>query len=140
MRKILIITLVSIFLIILVIFLLLNIPSKNSLSRPVKRAYSSVVLANKENYLNCSEMPEIELVEKVYNDNRDLIIGIKNINNNISSPVIEKDKALPFGHDKWNCPGKANILITVDSDEAKKRIIETLGKDFKGVPYRVVNI
>lgn len=121
----------------LISFLIFNPQSKAS--RKLKITYSNLALDNKENYLSCDELPSIKEVEEVFAKNKDLISHIESIYSDFTRVSIEKDEAIEIGNDVWKCPGKADLLIVCNGREDKTEIINKLGEDFKGIPYRVVD-
>ncbi len=104
----------------------------------IVKTYSNLVLVNSEQFLPCEQLPEIEKVEQKYEENQELRIQLQQISPNLAVSV-ERDKAADIGLDTWQCPGKADILITVQSEEHRQNISQIVGNSFDGVPYRIIN-
>ena len=112
---------------------------------------------NRNHYLSCNELPKVEYINQVVNQNREVIENI----------IIEvgkhysREEVIPFWRDdsvqdgensnvsiSWgemipDCEntGKGDILFTYLSSRDRE-IIEKLinGDTFKGIPYRLRNV
>jgi hypothetical protein len=139
-KKILItlIIIVSIFIIIpITLIALLLSPRSFILGRPIKIAWSSMVLDNKENFLPCKQMPSISEVKNVFNNNQQLL---ENVIDNPGAVTIEEGSTASLGMDQWKCEGKADILFVVGGYSERKRIEKQFGESVFGIPYRIVDV
>jgi hypothetical protein len=103
------------------------------------RTYSNYVLTNTERYLPCEELPLVAKAEAVFKQQE----GLRQKVLAVSSDTwigLERNEATRIGGDVWHCPGRADVLITVNGEAERRRIVLLLGNDFAGIPYRVINV
>lgn len=151
-RKNIIAVTLTIFISLTLFFIALNI-LKLDILRPVKIVYSSVVLANKENFLPCKDLPTTQHVKETILANADELekLGIQVLDretydelaDEAKSPddmkriaLIEENESFA-GLDRWKCDGKSDILFQVGG--GTEQLIYELGKDILGIPYKVFN-
>lgn len=85
---------------------------------------------NYHHYLSCSDLPDLDEVEKVVAEHSEIVEKIKNINPDDVEFII----------DSWRCPGKASITIYYASKDQRSQIDEILpDKTFFGIPISLIN-
>lgn len=97
----------------------------------ISKLYDSIILDNKNHYLTCDELPDIQTVEKVFAKHKKEADEITKIGANISVAVSEFDNP--------NCKGKADIYIEYGSHDQRIKIEKIIGNTFFGIPYRMRN-
>lgn len=102
-------------------------------------SYSRYVLTNTERFLTCEQLVSVEKAEQILESNESLKQSVLAVGPNSVSVDLEKNQATKVGIDNWECPGRADVLIMVMGDEHHRQILELLGSDYAGIPYRIVN-
>jgi hypothetical protein len=131
-RKIIYIWLIFILIVALVcISVLLNVEYRNKLVE--------VVWGTKSHDLNCDQLPEMEKVNQVFNQNKSKFENLKQKYPNIQVslqnwgeiPENVSDTVLK------NCPGKADISFGTETRQETEAIKKEFGPSIDGVPYRI---
>jgi hypothetical protein len=108
---------------------------------PLNHKILDILTANKEHYLTCNELPDKTQVEEIFQKHNETIQQIKNLYpDRIEISVNTYNSNSSFNNRKLNCPEKADIIILLQTNEQRKKIEEILGKDFFGIPYRIINM
>jgi hypothetical protein len=87
-------------------------------------------ILNYDSELPCEELPDIETVRQIVEEQRDVILEIENINpTNVWVTIHER------------CNSKGELHIFYDTVYNKEKILEIIGADtFFGIPYRLFNV
>ncbi|MBW4650668.1 MAG: hypothetical protein KME06_18560 [Kastovskya adunca ATA6-11-RM4] len=78
----------------------------------------------------CSQLPTIAGAEKVLNEHKSKVNQIKNVNPNFITVEVQESN---------NCAGKGIILISHPSENDCDSLKKILGKNFWGIPYKIIN-
>ncbi len=85
---------------------------------------------NYHHYLSCSDLPDLDQVEKVVAEHSEIVEKMKNINLDDVEFII----------DSWTCSDKASITIYYASKDQRFQIEEfLLDKTFFGIPISLIN-
>ena len=96
----------------------------------IRRAYDNFVLDNENHYLPCEKLPTETEVNKILQEDQDVIRVIEQVNPGLVGVDI----------DTMTCPGKADLIIWYASHQDRVEIKRIIGEDtFFGVPYRMQN-
>lgn len=102
-----------------------------SSSATISRIYNRIFLANEVHEYSCEELPHIDAVIKVYNEHPDIVQEIRDI----------KKEQVDIKVDTYTCSNShGDIKITVGGEEETQKVKKILGKDFFGIPYRIINV
>lgn len=113
-------------LLLLVVILVISEPSTHLFHRLA----DNFLYNNYHHYLSCSDLPDLDEVNKIVTKHSETVEKIKNINPNDVEFII----------DSWTCPGKASINIYYASQNQRIQIDEILpDKTFFGVPISLIN-
>lgn len=142
--------------------------SQKSFQIQIKKAFNIILTPlNVEHYLSCDQLPTTKQVQKTIQDHKDTIIDLISIGSgsvmmngkeeNIKEYYKNQNQTYQFDgsyvsvllnqYSQENnsnagnsqvCPDKADILIYFVRPEDKKHIQSIIGKDFYGVPYRMI--
>lgn len=149
------------------IFLIADIFKKNLLLQ-VKKGFNVIIAPlNVEHYLSCEQLPTTNQVKDVMRSHNDTILNLISLGSDsviingkkekVKEYYGKKDQVYFFdgayvsvllnqytnennkntGNDQI-CPKKADILIYFVRPEDKKQIQSVIGKDFFGIPYRMI--
>jgi hypothetical protein len=106
-----------------------------AMSRPVKIAWASVVLDNREHYLDCYSLPFYPQVEKALKEHADIAEKLKQLGAGEVLPQENKCKGWQGGIEFI----KGDILIKYSSHSQRLAIEKLIGDNFFGIPYRGEN-
>ncbi|NLV75216.1 MAG: hypothetical protein GXY52_11145 [Chloroflexi bacterium] len=125
MRKVKTLIPVAILLLVVVI-LAVSEPSTHLFHRLV----DNLLYNNYHHYLSCSDLPDIDKVEKTVAEHSEIVEKIKNVN----------PDHVEFMVDSWTCPGKGSITIYYASTDQRSQIDQILpDKTFFGIPVTLIN-
>lgn len=110
----------------LVVILVISEPSTHLFHRLA----DNFLYNNYHHYLSCSDLPDLDEVEKLVAEHSEIVEKIKNINPDDVEFII----------DSWTCPGKASITIYYASKDQRFQIDEILpDKTFFEIPISLIN-
>ena len=79
--------------------------------------------------VNCNLLPDYHKAKNIFQQTSSTITQLEGLS---SSVMVSLDSN--------RCPGKGEVIITYDSLQTRDNIKEILGKDYFGIPYRLLNI
>ena len=104
-------------------------------SRTVKIAWASIILDNREHYLDCYSLPFYPQVEKALADHADIVEKIQALGTEQVNAVQIKCKGWDGGIEFI----KGDILIEYSTHNQRAAIEKLVGDNFFGIPYRGKN-
>jgi len=94
------------------------------------RLADNLLYNNYHHYLSCSDLPDLDEVEKVIAEHSEIVEKIKNVNPDDVEFII----------DSRTCPGKASIIIYYASKDQRFQIDKILpDKTFFGIPVSLIS-
>lgn len=118
----------------IVIYVLLLVIVILAVSEPFTHLFhrlaDKLLYNNYHHYLPCSDLPDLDEVEKAVSEHSEIVEEIINVNPDDVEFII----------DSWTCPGKASITIYYSSADQRAEIDEILSdKSFFGIPISLIN-
>jgi FKBP-type peptidyl-prolyl cis-trans isomerase 2 len=96
----------------------------------LQRGYDHFIMDNRNHYLSCQDLPIKVEVERVVEEQRDVIQQIQEVAPGFVGVEI----------DSLTCEGKADLLIWYGTHQQRVAIEQIIGSDtFFGIPYRLQN-
>lgn len=122
-----------------------------------RRLWDKYILDNRNHNLSCDELPKVEDINQVVNQNREVIENIiiemgKNYSSEEVIPFWENNSvqdgenfnvSISWGEMSPGCEnsGKGDILFTYPSSKDREIIEKHINEDtFLGIPYRLKNV
>ena len=103
--------------------------------RPVKIAWASLVLDNREHFFTCEQLPFYPQVQKALSVHADVVANLKGAGAFEVKPNLIKCKNFEGGIEFM----KGDIEIDYSTHQQRQAVEKLIGDNFFGIPYRGYN-
>ncbi len=102
--------------------------------RAFKIWYASAFFGSREHFLSCYDLPFYVQAEKIFFEHKGATEKIEGL----GGFSVNLEKVICPGWTDAKYTNKAEVVVEYFSNKARKDIESFLGKDFFGLPYRIV--